>query len=104
MTSTCSRPPGRTSSRCRILWQRGRDHRDGLAETLKGVECVIAVTSGPSPDQETAAEFFTTAARNLHEAGEHAGVRRMIVTSSIGCARFTAGYMAEKVAHERAVL
>jgi len=42
---------------------------DGLAEALAGVECVIDVSTGPSPDQEAATKFFTGAARNLHEAG-----------------------------------
>jgi uncharacterized protein YbjT (DUF2867 family) len=56
-----------------------------------------------SPDQEAATKFFTAAARNLHEAGERAGVQRMVVVSIIGCDRFTAGYGAAKVAHERAM-
>src|SRR5215210_1047044 len=67
---------------------------DGLAEALAGVECIIDVASGPSSDQEAATQFFTTAARNLHEAGERAGVRRMVVVSIIGCGRFAAGYNA----------
>jgi uncharacterized protein YbjT (DUF2867 family) len=57
-----------------------------------------------SPDQEAATTFFTAAARNLHEAGARAGVQRMVVVSIIGCDRFTAGYGAAKVAHERAML
>jgi len=77
---------------------------DGLAAALAGVECVIDVATGPSPDQEAATAFFTTAARNLHEAGERAGVPRIVVVSIIGCDRFTAGYGAAKVAHERAML
>jgi len=77
---------------------------DGLAEALAGVECVIDAATGPSPDQETATEFFTTAARNLQETGERTGVRRMIVVSIIGIDRFTAGYNAAKLAHERAML
>jgi uncharacterized protein YbjT (DUF2867 family) len=77
---------------------------DGLAEALAGVECVIDVATGASPEQEAATEFFTTAARNLHEAGERAGVQRMLVVSIIGTDRFTAGYGAAKVAHERAML
>ena len=77
---------------------------DGLAEALAGVECIIDVASGPSPDQEAATEFFTAAARNLHEAGARAGVRRMVVVSIIGIDRFTAGYDAAKVAHEQAML
>jgi uncharacterized protein YbjT (DUF2867 family) len=68
------------------------------------VRCVIDVASGPSPDQESATAFFTAAARNLHEAGARAGVQRMVVVSIIGCDRFTAGYSAAKVAHERAML
>ena len=76
----------------------------GLADALKGVECVIDAATGPSPDQEAATTFFTTAARNLHEAGERAGVKRMVVVSIIGTGRFTAGYGAAKIAHEQAML
>jgi uncharacterized protein YbjT (DUF2867 family) len=75
---------------------------DGLAEALVGVECVIDVATGPSPEQDAATEFFTTAARNLHQAGEAAGVERMVVVSIIGADRFAAGYNVAKVAHERA--
>jgi uncharacterized protein YbjT (DUF2867 family) len=77
---------------------------DGLAEALAGVECVIDVASGASPEQEAATEFFTAAARNLHEAGERAGVSRMVEVSIIGIDKFTAGYGAAKLAHERAML
>jgi uncharacterized protein YbjT (DUF2867 family) len=77
---------------------------DGLADALAGVECIVDVASGPSPEQGAATEFFTTAARNLQQAGEQAGVKRIVVVSVIGCDRFTAGYNAAKVAHERAAL
>ena len=77
---------------------------DGLANALAGVECVVDTASGPSPEQEAATAFFTTAARNLHEAGERAGVRRIVVVSIIGCDRFSGGYNAAKVAHEQAML
>jgi uncharacterized protein YbjT (DUF2867 family) len=77
---------------------------DGLATALTGVECVIDAATGPSPDKEAATEFFTTAARNLHDAGERAGVQRMVEVSIIGIDRFTGGYSAAKVAHERAML
>jgi uncharacterized protein YbjT (DUF2867 family) len=76
----------------------------GLAAALAGVECVIDVATGSSPDQEAATAFFTAAARNLHQAGERAGVRRMVVVSIIGIDRFTAGFLAAKLAHERAML
>ncbi|MGE5286290.1 MAG: NAD(P)H-binding protein, partial [Micromonosporaceae bacterium] len=77
---------------------------NGLAAALAGVDCVIDAATGPSPAQEAATTFFTTAARNLHEAGQRAGVRRMIVVSIIGTDRFTAGYGAAKAARERAML
>jgi uncharacterized protein YbjT (DUF2867 family) len=76
----------------------------GLAAALADVECVIDAATGTSPDQDAATEFFTTAARNLHDAGQRAGVQRMIVVSIIGTDRFTAGYGAAKLAHERAML
>jgi uncharacterized protein YbjT (DUF2867 family) len=77
---------------------------DGLAEALAGVECIVDVATGPSPEQQAATQFFTAAARNLHEASQQAGVQRMVVVSIIGTDRFTAGYSAAKVAHERAML
>jgi uncharacterized protein YbjT (DUF2867 family) len=75
----------------------------GLAEALVGVDTIIDVASGPSPQQGPATEFFTASARNLHQAGGRAGVRRLVVVSIIGIERFTAGYMMAKRAHERAV-
>lgn len=76
---------------------------DGLAEALAGVECVIDAATGPSPDQDAATEFFTAAARNLQEVGRRAGVRLIVVVSIIGTDRFTTGYGAAKIAHERAM-
>jgi uncharacterized protein YbjT (DUF2867 family) len=77
---------------------------DGLAEALVGADCIIDATTGSSPEESAATQFFTTAARNLHEAGSAAGARRMVIVSIIGCDRFTGGYMAAKLAHERAAL
>ena len=77
---------------------------EGLAQALADVECIIDVATGPSPEQDAATTFFTTSARNLHEAGQRAGVQRMIVVSIIGTDRFTAGYGPAKIAHERAML
>ena len=76
----------------------------GLAEALAGVECIIDVATGPSPDQAAATAFFTAAARNLHEAGQQAGVQRMVEVSIIGTDRFSRGYGAAKLAHEQAML
>ncbi|MEV0741494.1 NAD(P)H-binding protein [Streptomyces sp. NPDC050549] len=77
---------------------------DGLAEALHGVEVVIDVSSTPSPEQAVATEFFTTTARNLHQAGHKTGVRRMVVVSIIGIDGSTTGYNAAKLAHEKAAL
>jgi uncharacterized protein YbjT (DUF2867 family) len=77
---------------------------DGLADALTGVEAIVDVATGPSPEERPATEFFTTAMRNLQEAGERAGVRRLVVASIIGAERFSGGYGAAKVAHERAAL
>jgi uncharacterized protein YbjT (DUF2867 family) len=76
----------------------------GLAEALAGVECVVDAATGPSPDQEAATEFFTTSARNLQEAGERAGVRRIVVVSIIGADRFSSGYNVAKIVQEQAHL
>jgi uncharacterized protein YbjT (DUF2867 family) len=76
----------------------------GLADALAGVECVVDAATGPSPDQHSATEFFTTATRNLLQTGAQAGVKQLIVVSIIGIDRFTAGYYAAKVAHENAML
>jgi len=73
---------------------------DGLAPALEGVETVIDVTTGPSPEQGPATEFFTTAIRNLQEAGEKAGVQKLVVVSIIGVDQAVAGYGAAKLAHE----
>ena len=77
---------------------------EGLAEALTGAEAVIDAATGPSPEEQAATEFFTTAARNLQQVGYRAGVRRIVVVSIIGTDRFTAGYGAAKQAHERATL
>ena len=75
----------------------------GLADALVGVEAIVDAATGPSPEREAASEFFNTAARNLQEAGERAGVRRLVVVSIIGIDRFAGGYAAAKLDHERAM-
>jgi uncharacterized protein YbjT (DUF2867 family) len=74
---------------------------EGLADALSDVDAIIDAATGPSPEQEAATEFFTTAARNLQEAGQKAGVRRIVVVSIIGIDKLTAGYNVAKLAHER---
>jgi uncharacterized protein YbjT (DUF2867 family) len=75
---------------------------EGLDEALAGADCIIDVATTPTPDE--AAEFFTASSRNLHEAGERAGVRRMVVISIIGIDPFSGGYQAAKQVHERVAL
>ena len=52
--------------------------REGLAEALAGVECVIDAATQPLSDQDAATAFFTTAASNLQEVGEEAGVQQPV--------------------------
>jgi uncharacterized protein YbjT (DUF2867 family) len=77
---------------------------DGLADALVGAEAIIDVATGPSPDYQQASDFFTASARNLHEAGQRAGVQRLVVVSIIGIDELTSGYQAAKLDHERAIL
>ena len=77
---------------------------EGLAEALVGTQAIVDAATGPSPEEQAATEFFTTAARNLREAGQQAGVERIVVVSIIGSDRFSGGYGAAKVAHEQATL
>jgi uncharacterized protein YbjT (DUF2867 family) len=76
---------------------------EGLREALGGVDTIVDAASWPSSEQEPATEFFIAAARNLQEVGERAGVQRIVVVSIIGADRFTKGYIASKVPHERAI-
>src|SRR6266496_6302623 len=77
---------------------------EGLAAALRGVEVIIDTSTGPSPEQGPATEFFLTATRNLEEEGVKAGVRRLVLVSIIGTDKNTGGYGAAKLAQERAVL
>jgi uncharacterized protein YbjT (DUF2867 family) len=77
---------------------------EGLAEALAGVACIIDAATQPTPEQEAATAFFTTAARNLQEVGERAGVEQIVVVSIIRNDRFSAGFLAAKAVHERAML
>jgi uncharacterized protein YbjT (DUF2867 family) len=77
---------------------------EGLDDALTGVHTIIDAATGPSPDQQAATEFFTASTRNLQEAGQRAGVRRLVVVSIIGIDAFSGGYNAAKVAQEQAVL
>ncbi|MFI7650995.1 SDR family oxidoreductase [Micromonospora sp. NPDC049460] len=77
---------------------------EGLAEALTGVEAIIDVASWHSSDQEAATQFFRTSARNLHEAGQKAGVAQIAMASIIGVDKATAGFVAAKKVHEELLL
>ncbi len=77
---------------------------EGLDAALAGVDTIIDVATGPSPEEQPATDFFTTATHNLQEAGARAGVKRIVVASIVGTDRFDGGYGVAKVAHERAML
>lgn len=77
---------------------------EGLAQALTGVDIIIDAASTPSPDEAEAIEFFTASARNLHAAGQAAGVQRLVVVSIIGIDAAKAGYNLAKQIHEREVL
>ena len=77
---------------------------EGLDTALAGAARIVDVTTGPSSEEAPATEFFTTATRNLQEAGARAGVEEIIAISIIGCDRFPSGYGAAQVAHEQAML
>jgi uncharacterized protein YbjT (DUF2867 family) len=77
---------------------------EGLGAALEGVDLVIDAATGPSPDQAEATEFFTSAARNLQQAGAERGVEGILVVSIIGTDHFNTGYNAAKVVQERAHL
>src|SRR2546423_14986518 len=74
---------------------------DGLADALHGVDIVIDASSNPTPDQKEATDFFTKSARNLHTAGQEAGVERLVAVSIIGVDHFDTGYNAAKLVQER---
>ena len=76
--------------------------REGLAEALAGADAIVDTATWPTPDEAEATRFFTTAARNLHDAGQAAGAGRLVVISIIGTDKFGGGYGKAKLAHEEA--
>ncbi|WP_405433563.1 SDR family oxidoreductase [Micromonospora sp. NBC_00617] len=77
---------------------------EGLAEALAGVEIIIDVASWHASEQEAAAEFFRTSARNLLQFGQKAGVAQIAMASIIGVDKATAGFVAAKKVHEELLL
>jgi uncharacterized protein YbjT (DUF2867 family) len=77
---------------------------EGLEAALAGVDAIIDTATGPSPEEQAATEFFTTAAKNLQATGAETGVGRIVVVSILNVDRFAGGYGTAKVAHEQASL
>jgi uncharacterized protein YbjT (DUF2867 family) len=76
---------------------------EGLSEALVGVDSVVDAASWQTNEKGPATEFFLASSRNLQEEGQRAGVQRIVVVSIIGADRFSTGYIASKVPHERAM-
>lgn len=76
----------------------------GLAEALTGVDVIIDCASWHASDKDAAADFFRTAARNMHEVGWKAGVGLIVVASIIGADKATTGFLAAQQTHEEAHL
>src|SRR3954463_3693407 len=77
---------------------------EGLDQALTGVDTIVDIATGPSPDQEEATAFFTASARNVQRAGAEAGARRIVLVSIIGIDKFQGGYNAAKLAQEQTLL
>jgi hypothetical protein len=75
----------------------------GLDAALAGVAAVVDAATGPSPDEREATAFFTASARNLHAAGERAGIGQLVAVSIVGTDRMAGGYARAKLAHEKAL-
>jgi uncharacterized protein YbjT (DUF2867 family) len=78
--------------------------REGLAEALTGVDTIIDAATQASPDEAAATAFFMASAQNIQEVGAQAGVQRIVLVSIVGTDRFSAGFLAAKLAHEQALL
>jgi uncharacterized protein YbjT (DUF2867 family) len=76
----------------------------GLEDALSGVDVILDAATWPTPDRDEATSFFITASRNLHEAGQAAGVGRMLVVSIIGIDEMKGDYQQAKAEHERVSL
>jgi uncharacterized protein YbjT (DUF2867 family) len=78
---------------------------EGLDAALEGVDVVIDTLNGGSTNRERVTRFFVESTGNLQQAGERAGVARMVVLSIVGIDRVPGfAYYDAKRAHEEAAL
>jgi uncharacterized protein YbjT (DUF2867 family) len=76
----------------------------GLDRALSGVAAVVDVLNGPAQDADAAVTFFGTAARNLIQAEQRAGVGHHVLLSIVNVDRFEGNaHYAGKRAQERVV-
>jgi uncharacterized protein YbjT (DUF2867 family) len=77
---------------------------EGLAEAMKGAQCVVDVANSPSFEDRAVMEFFETSGRNLSAAEVAAGVRHHVALSVVGTDRLLAsGYFRAKLAQEELI-
>jgi uncharacterized protein YbjT (DUF2867 family) len=74
-----------------------------LADTLRGVDAVIDVTSTATQSARASEQFFGTVTRNLLSAEEASGVGHHVALSIVGSDRAPFGYYAGKALQERLV-
>lgn len=78
---------------------------EGLAEALEGTDIVIDLSNSPSPEAQTALDFFRTAAKNLVAAEKVALIKHHLVLSIVGTDRAQhIGYLQAKKYQEDAVI
>lgn len=78
---------------------------EGLTNALMGTEIVIDLSNSQSPDDQTALDFFRTAAKNLIEAEKPAHIKHHLVLSIVGTDRAQhIGYLQAKKHQEDAVI
>lgn len=78
---------------------------EGLTNALMGTDIVIDLSNSQSPDDQTALDFFRTAAKNLIEAEKPAHIRHHLVLSIVGTDRAQhIGYLQAKKHQEDAVI
>jgi len=77
---------------------------EGVADAVRGADVTIDVTNAMLFEREAAVAFFGGASSTIVGAAREAGVRHHVALSIVGADRMaTSGYMAGKLAQERAI-
>ncbi|MDX2131353.1 MAG: NAD(P)H-binding protein [Planctomycetota bacterium] len=76
----------------------------GVAEAVRGAECIVDVTNSPSFADDAVMAFFRASTGNLIRAAAAAGVRHYVALSIVGADDLPdSGYMRAKVVQENLV-